>query len=173
MRGVVGMKFGMLTVVQYNPGRMATCVCLCSCGRSKVIRYSSLTAGFTKSCGCFRRNRMVSMNFKHGDAVGGPSVEWVIWRAMRQRCEDFNHKSFKDYGGRGITVCDRWHDFKNFLQDMGRRPAKGLQIDRIDNLKGYCPGNCRWVTPKENSNNRRKPKPRRQTKNHEVEVSLG
>jgi hypothetical protein len=73
---------------------------------------------------------------------------------MHQRCRDANHKSYHDYGGRGITVCDRWDDFENFLADMGERP-EGMTLDRIDPNSNYGPGLCRWATPKQQAANKR------------------
>lgn len=81
----------------------------------------------------------------------------MVWQAMKQRCLNPNNKQYKDYGGRGIAVCDRWLDFKNFQSDMGEKPD-GLTIDRIDNDLGYFPLNCRWTSHLVQNNNRR-PKP--------------
>jgi hypothetical protein len=92
---------------------------------------------------------------RHGGYVGRKATPtYSSWSAMRNRCLNPNHPGFKNYGGRGITVCERWSDFALFLADMGERPA-GLQLDRIDNSKGYSPDNCRWTTQAENLNNRR------------------
>jgi hypothetical protein len=89
---------------------------------------------------------------RHGE-TGSPT--WIVWMSMNQRCNNPNHKSYKDYGGRGIKVCERWKSYENFVADVGYRPAKGLQLDRIDNERGYEPGNCCWATPRQNCNNRR------------------
>jgi len=152
---LVGQRFGRLVVKAMVYERHAKCLCRCECGKEKVIRVSSLRAGCSNSCGCLASQRIAKANYRHGQSS---SPEWRVWRAMRQRCQDPSCTAYKDYGGRGISVCERWdNSFEAFLADMGPRPA-GMQIDRTNNDGNYEPSNCRWVTCKENSNNRRKAK---------------
>lgn len=108
----------------------------------------SLIYGHTRSCGCVSRARST----KHG-MHGTPTYE--SWRAMRKRCEDSTHHAFSRYGGRGITVCAQWKDFARFYADMGDRPSKRHTLERIDNSKGYEPGNCCWADWHSQARNRR------------------
>lgn len=96
------------------------------------------------------------MNFRHGAASNGVRLpEYNVWSEMKYRCYRPTHKFFRYYGGRGITVCDRWrYDFKNFFEDMGNRPGKGYMIDRIDNGGNYEPSNCRWATVAQSNRNK-------------------
>jgi hypothetical protein len=127
----------------------------CTCGKVRTVRFDTLRDGVSKSCGCLAAENVGKRNFRHGDASRTAiSPEWIMWRSMRARCANPSHKSFKDYGARGITVCKRWMKFKNFLADMGRRPP-GLTLERKNNERGYCKSNCKWATRSEQAINRR------------------
>jgi hypothetical protein len=116
----------------------------CVCGTVKDLDANSLKSGGTDSCGCRPRVRPMRIQ-----------PERIVWRGMMQRCYLRTTRFYKNYGGRGITVCERWHTFECFLADMGARPSPAHEIDRIDNDRGYEPGNCRWVLAKVNCRNRR------------------
>lgn len=148
-------RIGCLTVICEDgqiSGRPAYRV-ICDCGmtsRKKSFELARLRVACSNSCSV----RPVT-NLKHGAALTAdfPGA-YRSWLAMRQRCLDPNTRSYKDYGGRGIKICDRWNDFANFLEDMGERPA-GMTIDREKVNGHYEPGNCRWATTKQQSENRR------------------
>jgi len=156
---LLGQHFGRLIArrIVRRTDKTAFIECSCTCGTTKIIRASNLQSGACRSCGCYRRERIIKMNFKHGAATRkGCSTEWTIWRGMHQRCEDKNCKDYPRYGAKGIRVCARWsgsNGFAHFFEDMGNRPLHKT-LDRIKGTKGYTLANCRWATPKEQAANR-------------------
>lgn len=130
--------------------------CKCDCGSTVIKLGRCLRNGDTKSCGCLWKSLIGKTNLRHGEAkVGENSREYRAWMAMKKRCRPNDDKNKQWYANRGISVCKRWvNSFPAFLNDMGRCP-EGHQIDRLDNSKGYEPGNCAWKTGSENCNNKR------------------
>jgi hypothetical protein len=154
IRDYVGHRFARLTVVsEVKAGRW---IFRCDCGAEKAFDRFAVFSGNTKSCGCLLKEVLQERSVTHGHTRGGKlSREFKAWRGARARCGNPNNRQFPHYGGRGITVCDRWlHSFENFLADMGPCPP-GMSIDRMNNDKGYEPGNCCWATPSEQARNRR------------------
>lgn len=150
---LVGQRFGRLVATEKTRiGIVAAFVCQCDCGKQVTVRSQSLRKGETTSCGCARAERMRAEKTTHG-LYKTPTYN--SWRSMLARCSDSTHRNFKDYGGRGITVCSRWREsFENFLADMGERPPD-KSLDRIDTNGHYEPGNCRWATRTEQNRNKR------------------
>lgn len=151
IKDITGEKFGLLTVVSFSHTSNMKSVwnCLCECGNSKLVVSGHLRTGGIKSCGCLRSKKIHKGKQCHGMT---DTREHRIWRSMIERCRPSNTRSSRRYADRGISVCERWMDFKNFYKDMG--DSNGLSLDRIDNDKGYTPENCRWATWEQQGNNR-------------------
>jgi hypothetical protein len=157
---VTDQKFGRLTALRrlgLKSGQ-ARWECICECGVIKSYGLSQLKGGKTKSCGCLQKELTIQRSTIHGHSTREDmSDTYVIWCGIKTRCFNENEPAYKNYGARGITMCDRWKDsFENFLEDMGERPSKKHSIDRIDNEKGYEPGNCKWATRAEQARNNRR-----------------
>mgnify|MGYP007038196624 CR=1 FL=1 len=156
---LTGKRFGKLTVLKKvnNHGHGIEWLCLCDCGKQTIVRSDGLVTGHTTSCGCY--NKALKRNLSHG--MYKTSL-YKVWCAMKSRCNSPNVKQYKDYGGRGIKVCDEWNDKNGFIAfsswALSHGYQTGLEIDRIDNNGNYEPSNCRFVTHKENMNNRRNSK---------------
>ena len=156
----IGVKFGRLTVVRfagyYQKGRQkrVKVYCECECGGNRTSILKDIKNGKTRSCGCLQK---ISHTITHGMSK---MSEYRIYNNMLSRCYNKKVSSYKYYGARGITVCDRWlNSFENFYADMGARPSTKFSVDRIDNNGNYEPSNCRWATMKQQNENKRPSSP--------------
>ena len=143
-----GDKYNKLTAIKFVEIRKRYQYWLfkCNCGNEKIISVSKVKSEHTKSCGCLKGGIV-----KHGMSK---SLIHSVWRSMNARCSNPNQKGYKNWGGRGITVCEEWMKFENFYRDMGDVP-KNKSLDRIKNNLGYCKSNCKWSNSEEQANNRR------------------
>ena len=154
MNDLTGKRFGKLVAIEAvgrDKHRYVVWRCKCDCGKECIVSAGNIKK--TKSCGCWNTEAIIMRNTSHG---GSQSKLYKVWASIKQRCSNSKNKRYKDYGGRGITLCDEWKDFEPFKEwalENGYR--EGLQLDRVDNNKGYSPNNCRFVEAKENCRNKR------------------
>lgn len=150
----IGQKFGRWTVVSDAPFvSRAHSLCRCECGTEREVLCKYLFAGTSQSCGCRQADITADRNTTHGLRH---TPEYGVWAGIKSRCYRESDEFYADYGGRGITVCERWRDsFENFLADMGERPSPKHSIDRKEVNGNNEPDNCRWATPTEQARNKR------------------
>ena len=169
-KDLTGQRYGRLVVVGYAGTKQSgnqqktMWLCKCDCGNEKVVSAGELQSGHTTSCGCYHKEQVGRINRTHN--MANKQRLYRVWKAMRERCNNPHNKSFKNYGGRGIKVCDEWQ--KDYLAFHKWAMANGykeetlpnglnrLTIDRIDVNGNYEPNNCRFVTNAENARNKRK-----------------
>lgn len=149
IKDLSGEQFGLWTVIRRSgtfPHGDAGWLCRCACGTEKPVNSATLKSGSSKSCGCIKHKTIT-----HGMHKTRTYKSWVC---MKSRCNDENNPSYKNYGGRGISVCKRWEKFENFLEDMGEVPD-GYSLERIDVNIGYAAANCKWIPLGRQNDNKR------------------
>lgn len=158
-----GNRFGRLVVISladgHTKGQAYKWNCLCDCGNKRVVNGVSLRTSHVRSCGCLEKEnlKLIHQNAHERITHGFSDHDlYQIWKGMIRRCQDKNHQSYHNYGGRGIKVCERWQNsLELFIKDMGPRPSKKHSLDRKKNNEDYYPQNCKWATVSEQVSNKR------------------
>lgn len=156
---LVGKRFGILTVLKYvdnntSNRRVSRFLVRCDCGVEKIVIATVIKK--SKSCGCLTNELIRKEHMTHGDTIGGRTKEYRAWKSIKDRCYLKTSKNYKNWGGRGITMCKKWRaSYEPFLEYMGRAPSKLHQVERPKNMGNYGPGNAIWALPKVQSRNRR------------------
>lgn len=154
LKDETGNRYGRLQVLTHiKADKGAMWLCACDCGEFATVKGSSLRDGKTKSCGCLFSETVSARNRTHGLSH---VAEYKIWEQMKARCLNPNNDQYEDYGGRGISVSPEYMSFAKFYEDVGPRPSAAHTLERVDNDKGYSPGNCTWVSRSANNSNKRK-----------------
>lgn len=151
---LTGQQFGRLTAIKRTEDQKKW-ICQCECGGVAIVLTHDLKRGWTQSCGCLARERLIAASYKHGKRH---TKIYHKWLGIKNRCYNPKNKRYKNYGGRGIVVCDEWKNdfmaFYNYVSKLPNYETPGYSIDRIDNDAGYKPGNIRWATANEQLMNR-------------------